>query len=88
MEIEGEKILKRIKKVPLWTWIGYVICVIVIGVAISSIDSKERTQKPEPIDLTTNGGIGIEENKYAYQMKLQYMEIKTKKTIQQMIDIM
>ena len=66
MEIEGEKILKRIKKVPLWTWIGYVICVIVIGVAISSIDSKERTQKPEPIDLTTNGGIGIEENKYAY----------------------
>ena len=66
MKIKGEKILKEIKRVPLWTWIGYIICVIVIVVATSSIDNKEQTQIPEPIDLTTDGGIGVEENKYAY----------------------
>ncbi len=66
MEIKGEVVLKKIKKVPLWTWIGYVLCIIVIVVAISSIDTKEQNQIPEPIDLTVDGGIGIEENKYAY----------------------
>lgn len=66
MEIKGDKILKKMKKIPLWTWICYIICIITIILAIFSIDNKEQNQIPEAIDLTNNGGIDTEENKYAY----------------------
>lgn len=66
MEIKGDKILKKMKKMPAWTWIGYIICVVIIVVASSAIDNKEQNQIPNAIDLTDNQGIGTSENKYAY----------------------
>ena len=66
MEIKGDELLKKAKKTPKSIWIGYLICVIILVIASVSIDNKEQKQIPEAIDLSTNGAIGVEENKYAY----------------------
>ncbi len=66
MEIKGEKLLEKAKKMPKSIWIGYLICFIILIVASFLIENKEKTQMPEAIDLATNGAMGVEENKYAY----------------------
>lgn len=66
MEEKGEKLLKKAKKMPKCIWIGYLICLIILVLASYSIDNKEQSQIPEAIDLSTNGAMGMEENKYAY----------------------
>ena len=66
MEIKGEELLKKAKKMPKGIWIGYLICLIVLVLASFSIDNKEQNQIPDAIDLSTNGAMGMEENKYAY----------------------
>ena len=37
MEIEGEKIIKKGKRMPKWIFVGYVICIAVIIFASVSI---------------------------------------------------
>ena len=65
MEIKGEQIIKNGKKVPKWILIGYFICIIVIIVSIISSENKQE-KKPEAIDFTTEGALGLAENQYAY----------------------
>ncbi len=66
MEEKGEKLLKKAKKMPkgILTW--YLICLIILVLASYSIENKEQNQIPEAIDLSTNGAMKMEENKYAY----------------------
>ena len=66
MEEKGEKLLKKAKKMPKGIWIGYLICLIILVLSSYSIDNKEQSQIPEAIDLSTNGAMEMEENKYAY----------------------
>ena len=66
MEEKGEKLLKKAKKMPKGILIGYLICLIILVLASYSIENKEQNQIPEAIDLSTNGAIKMEENKYAY----------------------
>lgn len=66
MEIKGEQIIKKSKKTPQWIIIGYLICIIAIAGSIFSISYREENTKPEPIDFTTEGAIGMETDKYAY----------------------
>lgn len=66
MEIKGEQIVKKGKKMPQWIWIGYLVCIIVIIVAAFLINDKETNRLPEAIDFTTEGALGMKENQYAY----------------------
>lgn len=65
MEIKGKQIINNGKKVPKWIFIGYFICIIAIIVSIISSENKQE-KKPEAIDLTTEGALGLAENEYAY----------------------
>ena len=66
MEIEGEQIIKKGKRMPKWIFIGYVICIAVIIFASVSMEKRQRAELPEAIDFTTDGALGMEEGKYAY----------------------
>ena len=66
MELKGEEILKKAKKMPKWIKIGYIICILAIIVAFGVMFYKQETQTPTPIDFTTNGAIGMEKDQYAY----------------------
>ena len=66
MDIRGEQIIKKGSKIPTWIWIGYLICIIIIICATFSMKIRNKTEVPEAIDFTTDGALGIEENKYAY----------------------
>ena len=66
MELRGEEILKKAKKMPKWIKIGYIICILAIIVVFGLIVYKEETQTPTPIDFTTNGAIGMAKDQYAY----------------------
>lgn len=65
MEIKGKQIINNGKKVPKWIFIGYFICIIAIIVSIISSENKQE-KKPEAIDFTTEGALGLAENEYAY----------------------
>ena len=65
MEIKGKQIINNGKKVPKWIFIGYFIFIIAIIVSIISSENKQE-KKPEAIDLTTEGALGLAENEYAY----------------------
>ncbi|CDD37720.1 putative uncharacterized protein [Clostridium sp. CAG:356] len=66
MEIKGEQIIKKGKRMPKWIFIGYVICIAVIIYASVSMEKRQRAELPEAIDFTTDGALGMEEGKYAY----------------------
>ena len=66
MEIEGEQIIKKGKRMPKWIFVGYVICIAVIIFASVSMEKRQRSELPEAIDFTTDGALGMEEGKYAY----------------------
>lgn len=66
MELRGEEILKRAKKMPKWIKVGYIICILAIIVAFGLIVYKQETQTPTPIDFTTNGALGMPKDQYAY----------------------
>ena len=66
MEIEGEKIIKKGKRMPKWIFVGYVICIAVIIFASVSMEKRQRAELPEAINFTTDGALGMEEGKYAY----------------------
>ena len=66
MEMTGEQIVKRGKKTARWILIGYAVCFIAIIGAIFSINYRQETQTPEPIDFTTDGTIGMATEQYAY----------------------
>ena len=66
MEIEGEQIIKKGKRMPKWIFVGYVICIAVIIFASVSMEKRQRVELPEAIDFTTDGALGMEEGKYAY----------------------
>lgn len=66
MEIKGEEIIKKGKKMPKWIWIGYLICIIAVIIASYSIETRKEKNLPEAIDFTTDGALGMAENKYAY----------------------
>ena len=66
MDIRGEQIIKKGSKIPTWIGIGYLICIIIIICATFSMKIRNKTEVPEAIDFTTDGALGIEENKYAY----------------------
>ncbi len=65
MEIKGKQIINNGKKVPKWIFIGYFICIIAIIVSLISSENKQE-KKPEAIDFTTEGALGLAENEYAY----------------------
>lgn len=64
--MNGEQIIKKGKKTPMWIIIGYIICIIAIFGASYYIEYKQKNEKPEPIDFTTDGAIGMEVDQYAY----------------------
>ena len=64
MEIDGEQIIRKSKKAPKWIVCGYIVCILVIILAIYSASQKQENQLPDPIDFTTDGAIGMAENKY------------------------
>lgn len=66
MEINGEQIIKKSKKTPMWIIIGYIICIIAIFGLSYYIDYKQKNEKPEPIDFTTDGALGMKVDQYAY----------------------
>lgn len=66
MEMNGKQIIKQSKKIPKWIKWGYVICILVIIVAVGLTTYREETETPEPIDFTTEGAIGMQANQYAY----------------------
>lgn len=66
MEIKGNEIIKKYYKIPMYIWIGYIVSIIVMAVAIYSMENIKKSEIPEPIDFTTEGAIGMEENQYAY----------------------
>lgn len=66
MEMNGKKTIKKAKKLPQWIIIGYIICIIAIVGAAFLINYKKQTQTSKAIDYTTNGGIGVKVNQYAY----------------------
>jgi len=66
MEMNGELIVKKGKRTAKWIVLGYIICIVTIIGAIFWIMYKEENEKPEPIDFTTNGAIGIQTEQYAF----------------------
>lgn len=64
MEIDGERIIRKSKKAPKWIVFGYIICILVIMWAIYSGANHQEEKLPEPTDFTTDGAIGMSENKY------------------------
>lgn len=66
MELKGEEILKKAKKMPKWIKVGYIICILAIIVTFGWMVYKQETQTPTPIDFTTNGAIGMAKDQYAY----------------------
>ena len=66
MELKGEEILKKAKKMPRWIKYGYIICIVAIIVTFGVMVYKQETQTPTPIDFTTNGAIGMAKDQYAY----------------------
>ena len=66
MEMNGEQMLKKGKKMPTWIVIGYIICIIAIVGAAYVMNYREENQKPEAIDFTTDGAIGMATDQYAY----------------------
>lgn len=66
MEMNGEKILKKSKKTPIWIIVAYAICILAILGATGSVIYKEKNQIKEPINFTTGGALNLEENQYAY----------------------
>ncbi len=66
MEMNGEQILKKGKKTAkLIVWL-YAISIIAIIGAVLWATYREEKEKPEPIDFTTDGAIGMAVDKYAY----------------------
>ncbi len=66
MEMNGKQIMKKAKKVPIRIILGYIICIFAIVGSIVVMNYREKTQKPEPIDFTTKGAVGMEKDKYAF----------------------
>ena len=66
MEIKGEQIVKKGKKMPKCILIGYIICMVVIVIAAFVIYDKQEEKLPEAMDFAEEGALGIEENQYAY----------------------
>ena len=65
MEIKGEELINKNKKTPIYIWLGYIICMIIIIVSSFSMDKKEQTQTPEAINFK-DASTKTEEDKYAY----------------------
>ena len=66
MEMNGEQIIKKGKKTPRWIIWGYVICILAIVIAMFEMNYRKESQKPDPIDFTTEGAIGMATDQYAY----------------------
>lgn len=66
MEMNGEQFIRKSKKAPKWIIWGYIICILAIVISIGVMTYREENEKPEPIDFTTEGAIGMEKDKYAY----------------------
>lgn len=66
MEMNGEQIIKKGKKMPTWISMGYAICILVSIISLVIMNYREKNEKTEPIDFTTNGAIGIPVDTYAY----------------------
>lgn len=66
MEIKGEQIVKKGKKIPSWLFIGYFICIVIIVAASICMQSRLDKKIPDAIDFTTDSALGMPENKYAY----------------------
>ena len=66
MEIDGERIIRKSKKAPKWIVCGYIVCILAIIWAIYSGYNKQENQLPRSIDFSTDGAIGMAENKYVY----------------------
>ena len=66
MEMNGEKIIKKSKKTPMWIIIGYLICLLAIIGAVGYMEYRKKTETPEPIDFTTNGAIDMPTEQYAF----------------------
>ena len=66
MEMNGEQIIKKGKKLPKWILWGYVIIILVAVISIGVMMYREENEKPEPIDFTTDGAIDMAIDQYAY----------------------
>ena len=66
METNGVQIIKDAFKTPIGIIIGYIIASLAIIGSIFWKDYRMKNEIPEPINLTTNGAIGIETEQYAY----------------------
>lgn len=66
MEMNGEQIIKKGKKAPSWIITMYAICIAAIVIAIGIMTYRNENEKPEPIDFTTNGAVGMDIDKYAF----------------------
>ena len=66
MEIKGEKIIEKGKKIPKWIFVVYIICIITITGAIFSMNRRKTNNIPEAINFTTDGALGMKEGQYAY----------------------
>ncbi len=66
MEVNGKQILKKGRKTPKGILITYVICIIAIIASVFIMVYREENKKGEPIDLSINGALEVEENQYAY----------------------
>ena len=66
MEMNGEQIIKKGKKLPKWIIGGYIICILAAIISIGVMTYREENEKPEPIDFTTNGAVDMATDQYAY----------------------
>ena len=64
MEIDGERIIRKTKKAPMWIICGYIVCILVIIWAIYNGSNNQGDKLPEPIDFAKDGAMGIGEDKY------------------------
>ena len=64
--MNGEQILKKGKKIPMWILMGYIICIIAIIGSSFIMDYKKKNKMPEAIDFSTSRSVKMPENKYVY----------------------
>ena len=57
MEMNGEQILKKGKKIPMWILMGYIICIIAIIGSSFIMDYKKKNKMPEAIDFSTSRSV-------------------------------
>lgn len=66
MEMNGKQILKKAKKTLPGIKIAYIIVFLAVIISVGVIIYRDEYKKPEAIDFTTNGAIGMATDQYAY----------------------